>query len=136
MKKLNKKGFTIVELVIVIAIIAVLAAVMIPTFSGVLGDAKDSAATSGAQNAYTQHVFNCTQAETDPEALLAYNSDGRWVKIVDGQHGEPIEAADATAALKAWYDDAESDDDESAGYSVVAVDGIEGLYKIVEPAGN
>ena len=32
MKNLKKKGFTIVELVIVIAVIAVLAAVLIPTF--------------------------------------------------------------------------------------------------------
>ena len=36
MKKMNKKGFTIVELVIVIAVIAILAAVMIPTFSGIV----------------------------------------------------------------------------------------------------
>lgn len=36
MKKTNtKKGFTIIELVIVIAVIGILAAVLIPTFSGV-----------------------------------------------------------------------------------------------------
>ena len=40
MKKLNKKGFTIVELVIVIAVIAILAAVMIPTFSGIIEKAN------------------------------------------------------------------------------------------------
>ena len=39
MKKL-KKGFTLVELVIVIAVIAVLAAVLIPTFSGIVNRAK------------------------------------------------------------------------------------------------
>lgn len=42
MKKLNKKGFTIVELVIVIAVIAILAGVMIPTFSGVIDKANKS----------------------------------------------------------------------------------------------
>lgn len=36
----NKKGFTIVELVIVIAVIAVLAGVLIPTFSGVFDSAN------------------------------------------------------------------------------------------------
>ena len=36
MKNSNKKGFTIVELVIVIAVIAILAAVLIPTFSGLV----------------------------------------------------------------------------------------------------
>ena len=44
MKKL-KKGFTLVELVIVIAVIAVLAAVLIPTFSGIIQRSKISADT-------------------------------------------------------------------------------------------
>ena len=43
MKKTNNKGFTIVELVIVIAVIAILAAVLIPTFSSVIKKAKMSA---------------------------------------------------------------------------------------------
>ena len=45
MKRNNKKGFTITELVIVIAVIAILAAVLIPTFSGVIDKAKKSTAT-------------------------------------------------------------------------------------------
>lgn len=52
MKKLNKKGFTIVELAIVIAVIAVLAAVLIPTFSGVVNRANESAAMQQAEIAY------------------------------------------------------------------------------------
>lgn len=44
MKKLNKKGFTIVELVIVIAVIAILASVLIPTFTGIVRKAQESAA--------------------------------------------------------------------------------------------
>ena len=43
MKINNKKGFTIVELVIVIAVIAILAAVLIPTFSGIVEKAQESA---------------------------------------------------------------------------------------------
>lgn len=42
MKKTNKKGFTIVELVIVIAIVAILAAVLIPTFSSIINKANQS----------------------------------------------------------------------------------------------
>ena len=56
MKKMNKKGFTIVELVIVIAVIAILAAVMIPTFSGIVDRAKNSAALQEVKNAYTATV--------------------------------------------------------------------------------
>ena len=43
MKRSTKKGFTIVELVIVIAIIAILAAVLIPTFASLIQKANTSA---------------------------------------------------------------------------------------------
>ena len=43
MKRNNKKGFTIVELVIVIAVIAILAGVLIPTFTGIIKKSQDSA---------------------------------------------------------------------------------------------
>lgn len=43
MKRTNKRGFTIVELVIVIAVIAILAAVLIPTFSSIVEKANLSA---------------------------------------------------------------------------------------------
>lgn len=53
MKKTNnKKGFTIVELVIVIAVIAILAAVLIPTFSGVINKANESGALQQATALY------------------------------------------------------------------------------------
>ena len=46
MKKLNKKGFTLVEMLVVIAIIAVLVAIIIPTVMS--ATAKASAATNAA----------------------------------------------------------------------------------------
>ena len=52
MKKMNKKGFTIVELVIVIAVIAILAAVMIPTFGGIIKKANESSALQTVTAAY------------------------------------------------------------------------------------
>ena len=54
MKKNNRKGFTIVELVIVIAVIAILAGVLIPTFAGITKKAKESKALQEAQNAYKE----------------------------------------------------------------------------------
>ena len=56
MKKNHKsrKGFTIVELVIVIAVIAILAGVLIPTFSNVITKANDSAALQRVTNAYKE----------------------------------------------------------------------------------
>ena len=54
MMKMNKKGFTIVELVIVIAVIAILAAVMIPTFSGIVQKARSSAVQQNAVAAWKE----------------------------------------------------------------------------------
>ena len=48
--KNNRKGFTVVELVIVIAVVAVLAAVMIPTFSGIIKKANISKDTQAVRN--------------------------------------------------------------------------------------
>ena len=56
MKKLNKKGFTIVELVIVIAVIAILAGVLIPTFANVVAKAEESKAMQETKNAYEMYL--------------------------------------------------------------------------------
>ena len=49
-KRNNKKGFTIVELVIVIAVIAILAAVLIPTFAGIIKKAQLSSDQQAVRN--------------------------------------------------------------------------------------
>ena len=54
MKRNNKKGFTIVELVIVIAVIAILAGVLIPTFAGIVKTAQKSAAQQEATAVYKE----------------------------------------------------------------------------------
>ena len=57
MKQTNKKkGFTIVELVIVIAVIGILSAVLIPTFSGLVNKANETAKQEGLRNAYTTYA--------------------------------------------------------------------------------
>ena len=63
MKKTNKKGFTIVELVIVIAVIAILATVLIPTFSNLIEKANESANLQKAKNAFTQYLAEVNYAD-------------------------------------------------------------------------
>lgn len=53
MKKMNKKGFTLAELLIVIAIIAVLIAIAIPTFSGALENARRQTDHANIRAAYS-----------------------------------------------------------------------------------
>ena len=71
MKKMNKKGFTIVELVIVIAVIAILAAVLIPTFSGVIAKANYSSAQQLAMNGVKAGLL-MTNTATLPEDTIIY----------------------------------------------------------------
>ena len=64
--KVRKKGFTITELVIVIAVIAILAAVLIPTFSNVIEKANESAASSACSIAVTEYITMVT-LDSDPD---------------------------------------------------------------------
>ena len=52
-KKLNKKGFTLIELMIVIAIIGILAAIAIPQFTNYRTKSYNSAAQADIRNSRT-----------------------------------------------------------------------------------
>ncbi|MCI7095336.1 MAG: type II secretion system GspH family protein [Clostridiales bacterium] len=71
MKKNNKKGFTIVELVIVIAVIAILAAVLIPTFSSVIKKAKVNNDIQLVRNLNTALAADTKEHKTMQAALDA-----------------------------------------------------------------
>ena len=58
--KRNKKGFTIVELVIVIGVIAILSAILIPTFVNLSNKAEDARAKSEVADAYTAYVLDAS----------------------------------------------------------------------------
>ena len=76
MKRNNKKGFTIVELVIVIAVIAILAGVMIPTFGGIINRANQSKALQEAKNAYT-----AAYAEDISDGVIDNQADGQAMSV-------------------------------------------------------
>ncbi len=84
MKKTNKKGFTLVELVIVIAVIAILAAVLIPVFANLISKANDSAAMQNAKNEFEAYLVSGEVAEhlTGEEDFYIKSGDN-WYKVED-----------------------------------------------------
>lgn len=100
MKNTKKRGFTIVELVIVIAVIAILASVLIPTFTNVVNAAKRSNALQQARNAYTDYLakYLVTSNGELPKDGVCIKSGDFYFEVKDGQFtgDECGKAADAT----------------------------------------
>ena len=112
MKHLNKqKGFTIVELVIVIAVIAVLSAVLIPTFSNIVANAKKTADEADAKSIYEQYKVQIIMDENGIEDINGNNqeevlvvlrygqADAKYFLFVNGQMGESSIDADCDVVI-------------------------------------
>lgn len=67
--KNNKKGFTLVELVIVVAVMAVLVAVAIPTVGSIVGKAEDAVLKSNMQACESILKLEEAEAKTDGGSL-------------------------------------------------------------------
>ena len=81
-KKLNeKKGFTLAELLIVVAIIAVLVAIAIPVFTTQLEKSREATDAANLRAAYAEVVAtSLTDADTDcsVSTVAIKQTDGAW----------------------------------------------------------
>lgn len=105
MKKRNIKAFTVVELVIVIAVIAVLAAVLIPTFSGIIKQANISADKAELASLNT----NLAAAKVDSEI----KNINDVYRVIEETYGAETLASFAPRSAKHgycyWYDSAKNE---------------------------
>lgn len=111
MKRLNKKGFTLAELLIVVAIIAVLVAIAIPIFTSQLEKSRDAVTLSNIRAAYAQAQSSyLTQDATSDDAKYETKDDGAKVTVTGveakGQSGtidgfDQLPFADKASSLNA-----------------------------------
>ena len=103
MKTQRKKGFTMVELVIVIAVIAILAAVLIPTFVNLTKKANEAAALADARNIANQILADMLKG--GGKDILVFEQKGDELYIhgycaeagrVLAYYGNPIKVSDLT----------------------------------------
>lgn len=97
----RKKGFTMVELVIVIAVIAILAAILIPTFTNLIRKANEASALANARNAANQLLADLLARGDDAKDLVIFNQKGDDIYVygysaeagrVLAYYGNPVDA--------------------------------------------
>ena len=71
MKKMNRKGFTLVEMLVVIAIIAILVAVIIPTVSSSTSKAKAATDAANLRSAKAAATISALDGKTSAADLTA-----------------------------------------------------------------
>ncbi len=93
MKKLNKKGFTLAELLIVVAIIAVLVAIAIPVFTSQLEKAREATDAANLRAAYAEAAVKVLESETDVESkpVEIKQTTAGWVSNVKDIAGVKVE---------------------------------------------
>ena len=111
MKKNNKKGFTLAELLIVVAIIAVLTAIAIPVFTGSLTKSKEAADMANLRAAYADAVTAMLTSNTPYPSTYKSGSFGKlnfsakktW-SVVSGKLIVSYAASKATPGLSLTAD--------------------------------
>lgn len=145
----RKNGFSVIELVIVIAVIAVLSAVLIPTFGNLIDDAQNSARDQKAKNAYTDYTtFHPTE---DNSYLFIEIKDGGktyYYSVLEGQidlenevksinaahedgivcNGYIVYRTSANALWQERWDDIINGDKEITGVSIIYINSFSSMF--------
>ena len=117
-KKNNRKGFTTVELVIVIAVIAILATVLIPTFSNLIGKANESAALQEASSIFKSYTIENPTTFSGKDLYIKVTSKDGAVTYFAATEGQLDKTPVAADKLNHSYDIIVIDDSTTQGFKV------------------
>ena len=130
MKKTNNKGFSLIELIIVIAIMAVLVAIIAPNLTKYLGKSKKNTDTKNKDEIESTLKTCITDYEMENDELL---TDGNSMTIKWSSTGPTLTPASATfedVVKKAIETSKTKSKENSSKYAQAVIKKNSGTYKI------
>ena len=126
---LIRRGFTLIEILIVVVILGILAAVVVPQFTNAADDANDAAVRTQLQTLRGQIELYRAQNSADPDLLGT-----GWVDMIDGDYlmgapSNPLSSSSTVAAAAGagvgWVWRAKSGSNPTLALYATAADGTE-----------
>jgi len=116
MKKLNKKGFTLVEMLVVIAIIAVLVAIIVPTVSNSTKKAKAAADAANLRSVAAEVEVYCLTNNVDITGDSVNVPEGSYTNVTSKTDG----TTEVTVTISKGVVTAKFGDKTAADFAAIA----------------